>query len=86
MQNGTRRTTTRPAGKSASPFANRSKPWTTNVARPDSRNHQSSQRSYEHYLALARTQAQSGDTIGAESSYQHAEHFLKSMSSDPESK
>ena len=86
MQNGTRRTTTRSTGKPPSPFANRSKPWTSNNARPDSRNFQSLQRSYEHYLALARAQAQSGDTIGAESHYQHAEHFLKSMSSDPNSK
>jgi Domain of unknown function (DUF4167) len=40
------------------------------------------QRSYERYLALARAEAQSGDMIGAENYYQHAEHYFRSMSSD----
>jgi hypothetical protein len=34
------------------------------------------------YLALA----QSGDVIGAENYYQHAEHYFRSMSSDRETK
>jgi hypothetical protein len=38
----------------------------------------------ERYLALAQAQAQSGDVIGAENYYQHAEHYYKSMSSDRE--
>jgi len=29
---------------------------------------------YERYLALARAEAQIGNTIGAENYYQHAEH------------
>jgi Domain of unknown function (DUF4167) len=36
----------------------------------------------ERYLALAKAQAQSGDMIGAENYYQHAEHYFRSMSSD----
>jgi Domain of unknown function (DUF4167) len=39
-------------------------------------------RSYERYLALARAEAQSGNMIGAENYYQHAEHYFRSMSSD----
>ena len=41
-------------------------------------------RSYERYLALAQAQAQSGDMIGAENYYQHAEHYFRSMSSGRE--
>jgi hypothetical protein len=37
---------------------------------------------YERYLALARAEAQIGNTIGAENYYQHAEHYFRSMSSD----
>jgi hypothetical protein len=43
---------------------------------------QNAQRSYERYLALARAEALSGNMIGAENYYQHAEHYFKSMSSD----
>jgi len=32
-------------------------------------------------LALARAEAQSGNVIGAENYYQHAEHYFRSMSS-----
>ena len=84
MQNGqnTMMNTHRP--KSARPFANRSKQWTPNVARPEPRGSQNAQRSYERYLVLAQAQAQSGDVIGAENYYQHAEHYFRSMSSDGE--
>jgi hypothetical protein len=33
---------------------------------------------YEHYLALARGKASSGDRIEAENYYQHAEHYFRS--------
>ncbi|PKA44566.1 hypothetical protein CWR43_01475 [Rhizobium sullae] len=33
---------------------------------------------YEHYLALAREKALSGDRVGAENYYQHAEHYFRS--------
>jgi len=77
MQNGPRTMNTRP--QSARPFVNRTN-RTSNVARPDSRGSQNAQRSYERYLALAQAQAQSGDIIGAENYYQHAEHYFRSMS------
>jgi hypothetical protein len=68
--------------KSARQFVNRSKQWTSNVARPEPRGSQNAQRSYERYLALAQAQAQAGDIVGAENYYQHAEHYFRSMSSD----
>ena len=68
----------------ARPFANRPKQWTSNGVRPDLRGPQSAQRSYERYLTLAQAQAQSGDVIGAENYYQHAEHYFRSISSDRE--
>jgi hypothetical protein len=84
MRNGqkTMMSTHRP--KSARPFANRSKQWTSNVTRPETRVSGNAQRNYERYLALAQAQAQSGDIIGAENYYQHAEHYFRSMSSSRE--
>ena len=35
---------------------------------------------YERYLALARAEAQNGNMVAAESYYQYAEHYLRSMS------
>ena len=79
MQNG--QTSTRQPKPSAS-FAARSKRWTSSAARPESKGSQNAQRSYERYLALARAEALSGDMIGAENYYQHAEHYFRSRSSD----
>ena len=45
---------------------------------------QNAQRNYERYLALARAEAQVGNSVGAENYYQYAEHYFKSMSSDRE--
>jgi hypothetical protein len=86
MQNGPKTMTTAPRAKSARSFAHRSKQWTSGIVRPDSRGFQNSQRSYERYLALAEAQTQSGDVVGAENYYQHAEHYFRSMSSDRETK
>jgi hypothetical protein len=81
MQNGqkTMMSTHRP--KWARPFANRSKQWISNAARAESRGSGNWQRNYERYLALAQAQAQSGDIVGAENYYQHAEHYFRLMSS-----
>ena len=68
--------------KPAASFATRSKRWTSSATRPEPKGSQNAQRSYERYLALARAEAQSGDLIGAENYYQHAEHYFRSMSSD----
>ena len=38
----------------------------------------------EKYIQLARDSQSSGDPVAAENYYQHAEHYFRSMSSDPE--
>jgi Domain of unknown function (DUF4167) len=68
--------------KSAASFAARAKRWTSSGAHAESKGSQNAQRSYERYLALARTEALTGNIIGAENYYQHAEHYFRSMSSD----
>jgi len=70
--------------KSTTPFANRSKRRTPNVIRPDLRGSQGAQKNYERYIALAQAQVQSGDRIGAENYYQHAEHYFRLMRSERE--
>jgi len=45
---------------------------------------QNAQRNYERFLALARAEAQIGNTVGAENYYQYAEHYFRSMRSDSE--
>ena len=52
------------------------------ASRPVPKGFQSTERNYERYLALARAEAQIGNTVAAESYYQHAEHYFRSMSSD----
>jgi len=64
---------------------NRGKRWESNGARDNRpRNSQNAQRSYERYMALAQAEILAGDIVGAENYYQHAEHYLRSMSADPE--
>jgi Domain of unknown function (DUF4167) len=80
MQNGPK--TGRPRqSRPAAPFAARPNRWTSGAARPEP-NSQNAQRSYERYIALARAEALSGNAIGAENYYQHAEHYFRSMSAD----
>jgi hypothetical protein len=79
MQNG--RTSTRrpqPAGS----FAARSKGANTSAVRLPSNGFQSAQRSYERYLTLAQDEARSGNVVGAENYYQHAEHYFRLMSAN----
>jgi hypothetical protein len=62
--------------------AARSRRWTPNATRPESKGSQNAQRNYERYLALAQAEARAGNSIGAENYYQYAEHYFRSMSSD----
>ena len=71
----------RPAASSA---ARRSKRRPLGASQPEVKREQTAQRKYERYLALARAEALAGNTVGAENYYQHAEHYYRSMSSDPE--
>jgi hypothetical protein len=84
MQNGPNIVMRTRQPKPAASFAARSKRWTSSTARPESKGSQNAQRSYDRYLALARAEALSGDTIAAENYYQHAEHYFRSMSADQE--
>jgi len=68
----------------AASFAGRSRRWTSSATRPQPMTSQGVQRNYERYLALARTEAQNGNTVGAENYYQHAEHYFRSMRSAEE--
>lgn len=43
-------------------------------------NPQHAQRTYERYLTLAQAEVLAGDQVAAENYYQHAEHYLRSMS------
>ncbi len=81
MQNGLKTVSTRQS-KPAASFAARQKRWTSNVARAEPKGSQKARRSYERYLTLAQTEALSGNVVGAENYYQHAEHYFRSMSSD----
>jgi hypothetical protein len=82
MQNGPKTIMSGRQSGPTPPFAARSKRWTPSAARPDSTGSQNAQRNYERYLTLARAAAQIGDTVGAESYYQYAEHYFRSMSPD----
>jgi hypothetical protein len=82
MHNGPRTVTNNRQSRPAASFDARPRRWTSN--RPDPQRSQNAQRNYERYLALAQAQARSGDTIGAENYYQHAEHYFRSMSADRE--
>jgi hypothetical protein len=66
------------------PYISRSKPRSSNSSPRGPRSPYDSQRNYERYLALAQAEAQNGNSIGAENYYQHAEHYLRSMTSDRE--
>jgi hypothetical protein len=79
MQNG--RTSARRPRPVESPTA-RSTGTNASAARSASNGFQSAQRSYERYLTLAQEEARSGNVVGAESYYQHAEHYFRLMSSN----
>ena len=84
MQNASKTImSTRPPRPAAS-FAARSKRWTSSAARPEPIGSQNARRNYERYLALARAEAQIGNTVAAENYYHYAEHYFRSMSSDRE--
>jgi hypothetical protein len=71
-------------GKPPGASGGRSNRWIPNRARSGSGHSQNAQKEYERYLALARAETQIGNTVAAENYYQHAEHYLRSMRSDPE--
>ena len=82
MQNGPKTIMNIRQPRPAAPFAARSKRWPSNAARREPMSAQNAQKNYERYVALARVEAQIGNTVGAENYYQHAEHYFRSMRSD----
>ena len=84
MQNGPKTIMSARQPRPAASFAARSRRWTSSAARSESKSSQNAQRNYERYLALARNEAQIGNTVGAANYYQYAEHYFRSMSSDSE--
>jgi hypothetical protein len=82
MQNGPKTIMSARALRPAASFAARSKRWTSGAARAEPKSSQNAQRNYERYLALARAEAQIGNTVGAENYYQYAEHYFRSMRGD----
>jgi Domain of unknown function (DUF4167) len=81
MQNG-RMSTRRP--RPAGSYTARSTRTNTSAAHSATNGSQSAQRDYERYLALAQEEARSGNVVGAENYYQHAEHYFRLMSSKRE--
>ncbi len=75
------------AGGMTDALTRRSRPTRGNepsgFPRPQTRNAQNAQRSYERYLALGRAEALAGDRIAAENYFQHAEHYFRSMGENP---
>ena len=65
-------------------FAARSNRGTSRAPRSEPMGSQNARRNYERYLALARAEAQNGNTVGAENYYQYAERYFRLMSSDQE--
>jgi len=68
--------------RSASPFDPQPKRWISSAPKDQPKSFQNLKKDYERYLALARAEAQNGNTIAAENYFQHAEHYLRSMSSE----
>ena len=84
MQNGPKTVMSSRQPRPAASFAARSKRWISSAARPEPKGSQTAQRNYERYLALALAEALIGNTVGAENYCQYAEHYYRSMSSNPE--
>ena len=82
MQNGQNKNRNTRYSRPPAPYADRSKRWSWNSSRPEPKNSHNAQRNYERYLTLAQAEAQSGNAIGAENYYQHAEHYFRMMSLD----
>ena len=84
MQNGPKPNMRARQHRPAASYAARSKRWTSSAPRPEPIGPQNARRNYERYLALARAEAQLGNTVGAEHYYRYAEHYFRSMSSNSE--
>jgi Domain of unknown function (DUF4167) len=80
MHNGRKTNMSARQSRPAAQFAARSTRWSSNGASPEPKPSHNARNNYERYLALARAEAQAGNTIAAENYYQHAEHYFRLMS------
>ena len=81
MQNGRKTNMNTRHQRPAAQSAGAQKRWSSRRSPPTKGLH-NARRNYERYLALAQAEALSGNTVGAENYYQHAEHYFRSMSPD----
>jgi hypothetical protein len=84
MENGINKNMNTRYSRSPAPYVDRSKWRSSNSSRHGPKSPHDAQKNYERYLALAQAEAQSGNSIGAENYYQHAEHYFRSMTADRE--
>jgi hypothetical protein len=84
MENGINKNMNTRYSRSPAPYVDRPKWRSSNSSRHGPKSPHDAQKNYERYLALAQAEAQSGNSIGAENYYQHAEHYFRSMTSDRE--
>jgi hypothetical protein len=82
MQNGQNKSMNMRYSRPPAPHVDRSKRRWSSSSRPEPKSPLSAHGNYERYLTLAQAEAQSGNSIGAENYYQHAEHYFRSMTSD----
>ena len=66
MQNGPKTIMSARQPRSVASFAPGSKWWTSSATRLEPKSSQNARRNYERYLALARAEAQLGNTVGGE--------------------
>ena len=76
MRNNHRPSATRRQFRTGTPGLN---PRIPTSSRPERSGFQNMKQSNERYLALARAEAQNGNTVAAENYFQHAEHYFRSM-------
>ena len=79
MQNGSETNMNIRQPRPASSFVARPNRSNPNSTRTRSNGNQNAQTRYAQYLELARAEARSGNTIGAENFYQHAEHYFRTI-------
>jgi hypothetical protein len=84
IQDGSKTNMNPRQSRSSGSFNARPKRWDSNGSRDRPRGFQNAQKSYERYMALAQAEILNGDIVAAENYYQHAEHYLRSMSPDAE--
>ena len=82
MQNGPKPNMDAHQSRPAASSAAHSKLWTSGPARPEPIGPQNAEETTSGFW-LARTEAQIGNTVGAENCSIYAERYFRSMSSDP---